>query len=171
MTNLCHFDMGTLQPQDLFKKKKKKGLMLCTHCYLYTRANKQNQTRLSSLKNCLRPSSCASQILSGCVLPRPDSLSCLLSRRSPVMVQDLTVLEEPWLELLYCPALTSLVPEALATQKDPVKPQRKSGESSAKPVRDRRWEELSRQTAHLPPHVPWPYIAPSETSCQRWRAL
>lgn len=87
------------------------------------------------------------------------------------MVQDRTVLEQPWLELLYCPALTSLVPEALATQKDPVKPQRKSGESSAKTVRDRRWEELSRQTAHLPPHLPWPHIAPSETSCQRWRAL
>lgn len=53
--------------------------------------------------------------------------------------------------VLYCPALTSLVPEALATQKDPVKPPRKLGESSATPVRDRRWEELSRWTAHLLP--------------------
>ena len=65
--------------------------------HLHVESKKPNQTRLSSLKNCLRPSSCASQVLSGCVLPRPDSLSGLLSRRPPVMVQDLTVLEQPWL--------------------------------------------------------------------------
>lgn len=151
VTNLYHFDMGTLQPQDLFKKKKERFNALHSLLFVHkSKQTKQNHTRLSSLKNCLRPSSCASQVLSGRVLPRPDSLSCLLSRRPPWWFRThcaSTALPV----VLYCPALTSLVPEALATQKDPVKPPRKLGESSATPVRDRRWEELSRWTAHLLP--------------------
>lgn len=76
--------------------------------------------------------------------------SCLLSRRSPVMVQDLTVLERALAGAALLPSSASWS-WGSGHQKDPVKPQRKS-ESSTKPVRDRRWEELSRQT--IPPPSP-----------------
>ena len=88
--------MGTLQPQDLLKKKKERFNALYSLLFVHkSKQTKPNQTQLT--KKLPQAQFMSSQILPGCVLPRPVSLSCLPSRRSPVMVQDLTVLEQPWL--------------------------------------------------------------------------
>ena len=173
VTNLYHFDMGTLQPQDLFKKKKKRKVYcfaltaICTH--EQTNKTKPNQTQLTK-KLPQAQFMCLSGPFRLCApkawqLVRPPVQKVPRHGSGPHCAWTALAV------VLYCPALTSLVSEALATQKDPVKPPRKSGESSAKPVRDRRWEELSRWTAHLPPHLQRLHIAPLEMSYQHSRVL